>query len=47
MKRVVFPLLLSFLWTLFLSGASFAGEGRSVTLLFTGSVKGSIEPCRT
>ena len=45
MKRFILPLLMSFLFGIFLPLASFAEGNRTVTLLFTGSVKGTIDPC--
>ena len=45
MKRFLFPLLLSFLFGIFLPAGSFAEGNRSITILYTGSVKGTIEPC--
>jgi len=45
MKRFILPLLMSFLFGIFLPLASFAEGNRTVTILFTGSVKGTIDPC--
>ena len=45
MKRFLFPLLLSFVFSISLTAASFAADTRSVTILYTGSVKGFIDPC--
>ncbi|MHB8773167.1 MAG: hypothetical protein ACYC7J_19400 [Syntrophales bacterium] len=47
MKGVVFSVLLSFLCGIFSPVSSFAEDNRSVTILYTGSVKGTIDPCRT
>lgn len=45
MKRLIFPLMLFFLFVMFFPVASFAGGNRSITILYTGSVKGYLEPC--
>jgi len=45
MKRFLFPLLLSLLFGAFFPAGSFAEGNRSITILYTGSVKGTIEPC--
>jgi len=45
MKRFIFPLLLFVLFVIVSPVAVFAGENRSLTILYTGSVKGVIEPC--
>jgi hypothetical protein len=45
MKRLIFPLMLFVLFVIVSPVAVFAGGDRSVTLLYTGSVKGAIEPC--
>ena len=45
MKRFILPLLLSFLFGIFFPVASFAEGNRSITILYTGSVKGTIDPC--
>jgi len=45
MKRLAFSWMLFLLFVLSFPVAAFAGGGRSVTILYTGSVKGSIEPC--
>jgi hypothetical protein len=47
MKRFISPLVLSFLIGILFSAFSFAGESRNVTILCTGSVKGTIAPCKT
>ncbi len=47
MKRFFFPLLLFFLFGIFSPIASFAEGNRSITILYTGSVKGTIDPCRS
>ena len=44
MKRFIFPLLLFVVFVIISPAAVFAGN-RSVTILYTGSVKGYIEPC--
>jgi hypothetical protein len=44
MKRFLFPFVLCFLFGIFPVG-SFAEANRSITILYTGSVKGTIEPC--
>ena len=46
MKRFLLPLVLSLMFSIAIPLASFAEGNRSVTILFTGSVKGSIDPCR-
>lgn len=45
MKRFLLPFVLSFMFSVFLPLASFAEGNRTVTILYTGSVKGNIEPC--
>jgi hypothetical protein len=45
MKRFILPLLL--LFGIFLPVASFAEGSRSITILYTGSVRGTIDPCVT
>jgi hypothetical protein len=45
MKRFILLLLLSFLFGIFFPAASFAEDNRSITILYTGSVKGNIDPC--
>ena len=45
MKRFLLPLLLSFLFSISFALASFAEGNRTVTILYTGSVKGTIDPC--
>lgn len=45
MKRFLLLLLLSFMFSVSFPLASFAGGNRTVTILFTGSVKGTIDPC--
>jgi len=47
MKRFIFPLLLSFLFGIFSPVVSFAADARTITILYTGSVKGSVDPCPT
>jgi len=45
MKRFLFPLLLFFGVGIFFPVASFAEGSRSITILYTGSVKGTVDPC--
>ena len=45
MKRLLLPLLLSLLFGIFLPLVSFAAGNRTITILYTGSVKGTIDPC--
>jgi hypothetical protein len=45
MKRVLLPLFLSFLFSISFALASFAEGNRTITILFTGSVKGTLDPC--
>jgi hypothetical protein len=45
MKRFILPLLLSFLFGIFIPVASFAEDNGTITLLYTGSVKGTIDAC--
>ena len=45
MKRFLFPLLLILLFGITFPIASFAEGTRAVTILYTGAVKGTIEPC--
>jgi hypothetical protein len=46
MKRFILPLLLlSLLFGIFFPAASFAEGDKSITILYTGSVKGNIDPC--
>jgi len=47
MKRFVISLLACFLFGIFFPAASFAGGSKSVTILYTGSVTGNIEPIHT
>ena len=48
MKRYFFFSLLSLLvWCLSVPVAALAGGARTVTILYTGSVKGALDPCRT
>jgi hypothetical protein len=47
MKRFILPLVLSLLTGTLFSAFSFAGESRGITILYTGAVKGNIEPCKT
>jgi 5'-nucleotidase len=44
MKRYIFPLLFPFLFCIFFPVASFAEGNRSITVLYTDSVKGTIDP---
>jgi hypothetical protein len=46
-KRFVIPLLASFLFGMFFPVASFAEGSKSITILYTGSVRGNIEPIQT
>jgi hypothetical protein len=45
MKRFFLPLLLCFMFGIFLPPASWAEGSRSITILYTGSVLGNIDPC--
>ena len=45
MKRFLFPLLLSFVFSIFFLAVSFAADARTITILYTGSVKGTVDPC--
>ena len=45
MKRFLLPFLLFFLFGISVPLASFAEGNRTVTILYTGSVKGTIDPC--
>ena len=45
MKWFGVPLFMAILCSLFFPAASFAGESRGVTILYTGAVAGNIEPC--
>jgi 2',3'-cyclic-nucleotide 2'-phosphodiesterase (5'-nucleotidase family) len=45
MKRFILPVLLSFLFSISVPLASFAEGNRTITILYTGSVKGTIDPC--
>ena len=45
MKRFILPLMLTFLFGIFFPVASFAEGNRSITILYTGSVKGNVDPC--
>jgi hypothetical protein len=47
MKRFLLPLLLSLVFGISFLPVSFAAGARTITLLYTGSVKGTIEPCPT
>lgn len=47
MKRFILPLLFSIMLGIFFPFASFAEDVRTVTILYTGSVKGNIDPCTT
>jgi len=47
MKRFILPLLLSFLFGIILPVAAFAEGSRSITILYTGSVRGTIDPCNS
>lgn len=45
MKRVLLPLMLFFLFSISFPLASFAEGNRTITILYTGSVKGTLDPC--
>ena len=45
MKRFLFPLLLSLLLSISVPLSSFAAGNRTVTILYTGAVRGEIDPC--
>jgi len=45
MKRFVLSLLLSCLFGIFFPVASFAEGNRGITILYTGFVKGNVDPC--
>jgi len=45
MKRFLFLLLFSLLFGISFPLASVAGSARTITILYTGSVKGTIDPC--
>lgn len=45
MKRFFFVFLLFFLFVISFPRASYAESDRKVTILFTGAVKGTIDPC--
>lgn len=45
MKRFLFSVLLFFTLSISIPPASFAGGGRSITILYTGAVRGKIDPC--
>ncbi len=45
MKRFFFPILLTLLLGITFPLASFAEGNRTITILYTGSVKGTIDPC--
>ena len=45
MKRLLFPLLLSLLLSISLPLFSFAAGNRTITVLYTGAVRGEIDPC--
>jgi len=45
MKRFLRTLVLSLMFIIAIPLASFAEGNRTVTILFTGSVKGTIDPC--
>jgi hypothetical protein len=45
MKRFLLPLLLSILFSISFALVSFAEGNRTITILYTGSVKGTLDPC--
>ena len=45
MKRFIFPLMLFVLFVIASAATVSAADNRSLTILYTGSVKGSLEPC--
>jgi hypothetical protein len=45
MKRFLFPLLLTLLFSVSFPLVSFAEGNRTITILYTGSVKGTMDPC--
>jgi hypothetical protein len=45
MKRFFFPFLVSLALSISFLPVSFAAGARTITILYTGSVKGTIEPC--
>jgi hypothetical protein len=45
MKRSIVPLLLFFIFGIFCPFTSLAEGNRSITILYTGSVWGNIDPC--
>jgi len=45
MKRFLFPLLLSLVFSISFLAVSFAAGARTITILYTGSVKGTVDPC--
>jgi hypothetical protein len=45
MKRFLLPLSLFFIFSISSPLASFAAGDRTVTILYTGAVRGNIEPC--
>jgi hypothetical protein len=45
MKRFILLLLLLFLFGVFSPAVPFAEGNRSITILYTGSVMGNIDPC--
>ena len=45
MKRFLLPLFLSFLFSISFALASFAEGNRTITILYTGAVKGTLDPC--
>jgi hypothetical protein len=47
MKRFFFPLLLSLVLSISFVSVTFAAGTRTITILYTGSVKGTIDPCPT
>ena len=45
MKRFLLPFVLCFMCSIAIPLASFAEGAKTVTILYTGSVKGTIDPC--
>jgi 5'-nucleotidase / UDP-sugar diphosphatase len=45
MKRFILPVVVSFLFGIFFTVPSFAEGNRSISILYTGSVKGTVDPC--
>ncbi len=45
MKRVFLPILSALVFVISLTPFSYAAGARTVTILYTGAVKGTIAPC--